>query len=239
MPTLDPELAAILKRYNLKPEKACWHHKQSGKWIVSHNALERIASTEGIWFDDPAVFIGHTFESGRTAVSLYVKGHMPSPDGPSKSAWSIGEASPANSKNQYDGAMAEKRAKDRVILKLIGLYDEHSEIEADDFKKPQNDDAPKPDESTGKKTGEGDYWGGPLGKSEFKEKLRAFDGDLYSCDDMGMFLALMNAPETQALLDQCERDAPSWWFTRDGSDVIGMKDRIEKHRNELQQKEAV
>ena len=50
-------------------------------------------------------------------------------------AWSIGESAPYNTKNSYPYAMAEKRAKDRVILKLIGMHgDTYSEDEADDFK---------------------------------------------------------------------------------------------------------
>ena len=52
-----------------------------------------------------------------------------------KSEWSIGEAAPYNNKNSYPFAMAEKRAKDRVILKLVGLHgDVYSEDEADDFR---------------------------------------------------------------------------------------------------------
>jgi hypothetical protein len=45
----------------------------------------------------------------------------------------------------YPYAMAEKRAKDRVILKLAGLYGSHSEEEADDFKqgsKPEEENIP-------------------------------------------------------------------------------------------------
>jgi hypothetical protein len=53
--------------------------------------------------------------------------------------WSIGEADNKNCKNLYFGAMAEKRGKDRVILKLINAYEYgiYSEEEAEDFKKPQ------------------------------------------------------------------------------------------------------
>ena len=59
-----------------------------------------------------------------------VMGHMGD-----KSEWSIGEASPSNNKNSYPYAMAEKRAKDRVILKLVGLHgDVYAEDEADSFK---------------------------------------------------------------------------------------------------------
>jgi hypothetical protein len=53
-----------------------------------------------------------------------------------KVEWSIGEAMPINidrGKNQqsYPYAMAEKRAKDRVIIKLVGLYGAYSQDEAD------------------------------------------------------------------------------------------------------------
>ena len=50
------------------------------------------------------------------------------------SEWSFGEAAPYNNKNNYPFAMAEKRAKDRVILKLVGLHgDTYSQAEADEF----------------------------------------------------------------------------------------------------------
>ena len=58
-----------------------------------------------------------------------------------KMEWSIGEAAPYNNKNSYPFAIAEKRAKDRVILKLVGLHgDVYAEDEADAFKEsaPQN-----------------------------------------------------------------------------------------------------
>jgi hypothetical protein len=49
--------------------------------------------------------------------------------------WATGEASPKNNKNGYPWAMAEKRAKDRVVLKLVGIHGlVYSEDEADDFK---------------------------------------------------------------------------------------------------------
>ena len=44
-------------------------------------------------------------------------------DGKGKNtAWSIGEVSPQNTSNKYIYAMAEKRAIDRVILKLLGVH---------------------------------------------------------------------------------------------------------------------
>jgi hypothetical protein len=56
--------------------------------------------------------------------------------------WSIGEAL-VNANYRVSGkqapyvyAMAEKRAKDRVIIKLCGLHGLYSEDEADEFKEP-------------------------------------------------------------------------------------------------------
>ena len=49
---------------------------------------------------------------------------------------SFGEASPANTKQPYPVAMAEKRALSRVILKIAGFYKfgVFGEDESDDFK---------------------------------------------------------------------------------------------------------
>ena len=69
--------------------------------------------------------------------------HMrpPGPDGAERAEWSIGEAlvgvnyRVSGKQAAYVYAMAEKRAKDRVILKLIELHGlVYSEEEADEFK---------------------------------------------------------------------------------------------------------
>jgi hypothetical protein len=54
-----------------------------------------------------------------------------------RTEWSFGEAATYNNKNAYPAAMAEKRAKDRVILKLLNAHGAlYSEAEADEFKQP-------------------------------------------------------------------------------------------------------
>ena len=52
-----------------------------------------------------------------------------------KIIWSTGEASPKNCKAPYPFAMAEKRLKDRLVLKLINAYEYgiYSDSEADNF----------------------------------------------------------------------------------------------------------
>ena len=89
-----------------------------------------------MWFDPPTILESDT---DKKIVSLVVKGYID--DGKGKNtAWSIGEVSPDNYKtyakqSTYPYAMAEKRAVDRVILKLLGVHgDMYSEEEAEDFK---------------------------------------------------------------------------------------------------------
>jgi len=98
-----------------------------GNWIIKHKALEKIATSAGITYSDCTVYPP---QQGQDYFAVSLIGHMND-----RSEWSIGEASPKNSKNNYYYAMAEKRAKDRVILKLLGLHAYiYSEEEADEFK---------------------------------------------------------------------------------------------------------
>ena len=124
--------------------------------VVKHKALERLGAGMGIEFDAPQILRCE----GDEAVIL-ATGRMNG-----KSEWSIGEAKivlmvDSGRKNQwgkpvyeapagvtgnyqitpkqasYPFAMAEKRAKDRVILKLSGLHGVYSEDEADDFRQSE------------------------------------------------------------------------------------------------------
>ena len=58
-------------------------------------------------------------------------------ENPDYKIWTTGEANALNCTAEYYMAMAEKRAKDRVILKLINAYEQgiYSDVEADDFHK--------------------------------------------------------------------------------------------------------
>lgn len=122
---LDPRLLEILTKYDERPEDALWDCH--GTWVAYHKAIERIAAKAGVKFEMPLVIEAN---SSAKVVSIAVSGTMGD-----RSEWSFGEASPANNKNAYPYAMAEKRAKDRVVLKLVGLHGlVYSEEESDDFK---------------------------------------------------------------------------------------------------------
>ena len=116
---IKKELLAV----NLDRKAACWEVR-SGTWAVKHFACERIAARLGITFDSPVpLHVSPDF------VALSVTGRLGD-----ASEWSVGEASASTSHNKYYCAMAEKRAKDRVILKLIGVHGQvYAEDEADSF----------------------------------------------------------------------------------------------------------
>lgn len=129
---LDPRLVEILKTYDESAEDALWDCH--GTWVIYHKAIERIAAKAGVVFDMPQIIEAN---SGARVVAIAVRGVMGD-----RSEWSFGEAAPNNNKNAYPYAMAEKRAKDRVVLKLVGLHGlAYSEEESDDFKEQNN--APK------------------------------------------------------------------------------------------------
>jgi hypothetical protein len=127
-------IADILKNYAIDPKDALWDCH--GTWVMYHRYCEIIAAMAGVKFDAPQIVESSTAE--KVAV-ICVMGHMGD-----RAEWSFGEAAPSNNKNAYPYAMAEKRAKDRVILKLVGLAGfVYSEEEADDFKESKPE-APKP-----------------------------------------------------------------------------------------------
>ena len=126
---LDPIIEEVLNRYGIDPRRALWDCH--GTWVIYHKYVELIGMKAGVTLDVPTMI--HSDPVSKHVVIL-VSGSM----GDKASAWSFGEASPYNNKNAYPFAMAEKRAKDRVILKLVGLgghlYTEQDAAEIKDGK---------------------------------------------------------------------------------------------------------
>ena len=152
----------LASKYELT-ENDFWElRKNSNKWIITHDACEKIAVTEGIVFDPPEI-ISYTptiiTENGEKVqkvmygrqtwkpawagscqkksgdVAMIITGYKQ--DNPDYKVWTTGEASGDNCSMNYPSAMAEKRGKDRIILKLINAYEYgiYSDVEADDFGK--------------------------------------------------------------------------------------------------------
>lgn len=206
---LDPAIGDVLKKYGFGTD-ACWDCH--GVWVVYHKVCEQIAVRAGITFDPPQIVEA---DGANKVAAVCVTGHMDA-----RSEWSIGEASPGNNKNAYPWAMAEKRAKDRVILKLIGLHGSvYSEDEADDFKPP----APTN--------------GNPPGITKFREESRAFYTDLYACEDYDQYVAFVTSPPVEAFLKRAQKEFPKDWLG-DGKDLKGIKQDMKNVCEKLKAKEA-
>lgn len=129
MATLDPRIEEIRKRYDLSRDDFWELPQKKGTWIAKHAALEVAAVKAGIMWNLPSTLEA---DGANKCAAVCVSGVLGD-----RIEWSIGEASPNNNKNAYPFAMAEKRGKDRVVLKLLGIHGlAYSEDEADDFKQP-------------------------------------------------------------------------------------------------------
>jgi hypothetical protein len=125
---LPKEISDFMEKYDIRSDEV-WPVPGGKAYAVKHKALERIAIALKITFERPAI-IGCDLAGKSMVVCVF--GKMGD-----REEWTFGEASPGNNKNQYFAAMTEKRAKDRVILKLLAAHgDLYSEDEAEDFKRP-------------------------------------------------------------------------------------------------------
>lgn len=125
MSKLPPEIATFMEAYCVNADEI-WEVR-NGAYAIKHKALERVAAETNIVFDAPQIIEAKAAE--KIAV-LCVTGRLGD-----RSEWSIGEAAPANNKNAYCFAMAEKRGKDRAILKLLNAHGAlYSDAEADELK---------------------------------------------------------------------------------------------------------
>jgi hypothetical protein len=148
--------------------------------VIKHSALERLGAALKIKWEKPTVVRAERdeavvlVEAGRPDVGAY--------------EWSFGEAMIVSDKQiggnykvsgkqaAYIWAMAEKRAKDRVIIKLAGLHGAYSSEEADDFKDPaekEYEDEPAKPARTGKPASEGRAKAARQAKPEPEPKVEA------------------------------------------------------------------
>jgi hypothetical protein len=134
MAKLPKEIADFMEKHGVTSDEI-WLVAGGKNYAIKHKALERIAADNGIKFDRPSVIEANSAE--KIAV-VCVFGTMGD-----RTEWSFGEAAPYNYRTTekmaaYPYAMAEKRAKDRVVLKLLNTHCTlYSEDEADDFKQPR------------------------------------------------------------------------------------------------------
>ena len=143
----DPRIDKIRKDYALGPSDVWELPQKHGTYLIKHSAIEAIAVAAGITFEMPTILEA---DSANGIAVLIARGFLGE-----RSEWSVGEASPKNIKVAYPWAMAEKRAKDRVVLKLVGLHglvysqDEMSEDGAEDEPYPDPPRRPSGKPETG------------------------------------------------------------------------------------------
>ena len=185
MTNADEQTATILARYGEPCEGNVW--QAEGQAVIHHRTLERIAAQAGITFDPPTVLW-----AGRDEAVLLVVGRLGE-----RVEWSIGEAlvdvnyHVPGSDPAYVYAMAEKRGKDRVILKLIELPDVVSSEEPRAVESPPS----SPNETTPAVLS--------LEPGLVGELKRTLDG----AETVEAVIALMRSAETQQSLAQL---APAW-----------------------------
>lgn len=203
---IDPKVGEILKKYGYD-KSAVWDCH--GTWVIYHYVLEDIASRMDIEFQSP-----HVCCSDIGNVAICVHGELDiileNNEVKTKIEWSIGEASPKNNKNSYPWAMAEKRAKDRVILKLIGLHGlVYSEQEADEFKEE------RPDNVKGS-------------VSKAKEVMKKFEADVFACEDNGALDQFMKS-QTK-LTARFKEVIPEYWSSFE-DDLIEKRKKLKENEN--------
>ena len=127
-------LKKLADKYGLSKDDF-WKHKQSDQWILSHNAVLKIATIEGIWLIERLVD-----NSESDLVRYWMTMGMRNEAGEKIVTSDIGEADRKNCMSQYLGCMASKRGIDRCVLKLINAHEYGivSEVEADDYNKKES-----------------------------------------------------------------------------------------------------
>jgi hypothetical protein len=185
MTNTDPQIATILDRYGEPVTGSVW--QVEGQTFIHHRTLERIAGKAKIAFDPPTVL-----RAERDEAVLLVVGRMDE-----CVEWSIGEAlvgvnyHAPGSEPAYVYAMAEKRGKDRVILKLIELPDVVSSEEPHTAESPPS----SPNENTPAVLS--------LEPGLVGELKRTLDG----AETVEAVIALMRSADTQQSLAEI---APAW-----------------------------
>ncbi|MGX9944971.1 trna delta -isopentenylpyrophosphate transferase [Bradyrhizobium denitrificans] len=183
-----------------------------GTPVVKHKDVERLGAAIGIKWTKPDIL-----RAERDEAVILVMG-----EANGKTEWSIGEAlisyegkAGGNYKVKgkmaaYPYAMAEKRAKDRVILKLADLHgDAYSSEEADDFDERERGDrrddrddrrddrrASNDNDQDGQKSG---------GDKRIEDMIVKAETDIRNCKSIKEVTDLMNCKDMKAVMDELSK----------------------------------
>ena len=109
---IDPIVKKELNRLQFDPEQCLWDCH--GTWVMYHRYVEIAGAKSGITYQL------HDVEFNTANKIAVIK--CVAEDSKGNSVTTYGEASPSNCRNAYTVAMAEKRAIDRAVLKLLGIH---------------------------------------------------------------------------------------------------------------------
>ena len=114
MSELDPIVKNALQELDIDPKDALWYLEVAKTWIMKHKYIEIIGAKKNVVIDD---LVEAETNSAQGVVAIKCYAHLDK-----QKVITYGEASPKNNRNSYPYAIAEKRAIDRAILKLIGIH---------------------------------------------------------------------------------------------------------------------
>jgi len=167
---LEPRIEAVRQKYGLEHDDF-WQIKQNKQWVCKHAALEIVAVKAGVEWLPPQIIEAN---APALVTSMIVTGKMGD-----RTEWATGETNATNysvsgKQPAYPWAMAEKRAKDRVVLKLVGIHGlVYSEDEAEDFKaqprEAANEEHPPRQQAK------------PISAAQTKRHLETIDNELVDC----------------------------------------------------------
>jgi hypothetical protein len=204
-----------------------------GTPVVKHKDVERLGAAMGIKWDKPQILRAEAYEA-----VIIVFGSVGD-----KMEWSIGEAKimemlDTGKKNQwgksirepkagcfgnyivtgsqaaYPYAMAEKRAKDRVILKLADLHgDAYSSEEADDFKQAPRNDDDRDDRRDDRRANNDNRRdddrrddGGNAGDKRIEDLIVKCETDIRNCKTIKDVTDLMNSKDMKDAMAEMSKD---------------------------------
>src|SRR5215211_5279985 len=132
VPNIDPKIVEILSAYDESADGGAggnlWFVQ--GQAVILHKCVERIAARAKIVFEEPQII-----RAEREEAVILVRARLGD-----RSDYDIGEAlvnvnyRVSGRQAAYVFAMALKRGRDRLVLKLVGLHGlAYSEVESDDF----------------------------------------------------------------------------------------------------------
>ena len=145
------------EEYNLNINEDFWKHKQSGSWIISHNAVKKIVAqqtSKGFLIETPLTADVETLsdKQGPDGWEVVVAGNFTLKDKDGNVLRTISQTGEVNEKNcrlPFRYTMSRKRLYDRGVLDVLQISQlgGYSDVEADAFVKSKNPTAKTPAEN--------------------------------------------------------------------------------------------